>query len=255
VTCPESLRLQAWLDGELDTRAGAEVQRHLAGCAACRQQQLEYQGLRAALRRELPPLQAPALLRQQLRQALDAEDAAHAATRAPAVRAPWRQRPFWLGAAGGFAAAGAALAIVFVLLLFPVARPVVDELLAAHVAALGSPHLVEVVSTDRHTVKPWFAGKADVSPVVADFSQQGFRLLGGRVEALRGQRAAVLVYQHGAHLIDVFCWPAPMVPLPGSTTRRGYHIAFWQSGDLAYAAVSDTDWEELARMERLLRGS
>jgi anti-sigma factor RsiW len=117
-----------------------------------------------------------------------------------------------------------------------------------------SAHLIDVVSTDKHTVKPWFAGHAEVSPAVADFAPQGYKLTGGRVDHLEHQRAAVIVYQHGLHIMNVFCWVAPHGPLPGNTTRHGYHMAFWRSGDLAYAAVSDTGWDELVGLKRLLRG-
>ena len=85
-------------------------------------------------------------------------------------------------------------------------NPLPDELVNAHVRSLMPAHLIDVVSTDKHTVKPWFAGHADVSPVVADFEQQGYRLIGGRVDYLEHQRSAVVVYQHGAHVINVFSW-------------------------------------------------
>ena len=123
----------------------------------------------------------------------------------------------------------------------------------AHVSSLMSAHLIDVVSTDKHTVKPWFAGRAAVSPAVADFASHGYRLTGGRVDYLEHQRAAVTVYQHGPHVMNVFCWSATLGPLPGNATRQGYHLVFWRSGDLAYAAVSDTGWSELLGLERLLR--
>ena len=114
-------------------------------------------------------------------------------------------------------------------------------------------HLTDVVSTDRHTVKPWFAGHADVSPVVADFSEQGYRLLGGRADYLDRQRAAVLVYQHGAHIINVFAWTGGAHGFPQRTTRAGYHLAFWRVGDLEYCAVTDAGWDELTGLVNLLR--
>jgi anti-sigma factor RsiW len=123
----------------------------------------------------------------------------------------------------------------------------------AHVRALMSGHLTDVVSTDQHTVKPWFAGRADVSPVVADFTAQGYVLLGGRADYLDRQRAAVLVYRHGAHIVDVFAWAAGSHGLAAETTRTGYHLVSWRVGDLEYCAVSDAGWQELAALERLLR--
>jgi anti-sigma factor RsiW len=110
-----------------------------------------------------------------------------------------------------------------------------------------------VVSTDKHTVKPWFAGHADVSPVVADFEAEGYRLIGGRVDYLEHQRSAVVVYQHGAHVINVFSWAGRERALPANVTRSGYHLVFWQSGDLEYCAVSDTGLGELLGLVRLLQ--
>jgi anti-sigma factor RsiW len=113
--------------------------------------------------------------------------------------------------------------------------------------------LIDVVSTDRHTVKPWFAGHADVSPVVADFAPQGYTLVGGRADYFDRQRAAVVVYRHGAHTINVFSWAADHAALPKDTTRNGYHLAFFRSGNLVNCAVSDTGWDELNTLVRLIR--
>ncbi len=125
------------------------------------------------------------------------------------------------------------------------ANPLLDQLVSAHVRSLMPSHLIDVVSTDKHTVKPWFTGHADVSPAVADFEPQGYRLIGGRVDYLDHQRSAVVVYQHGAHVINVFSWAGNERALPNDVTRNGYHLAFWKAGDLEYCAVSDTGWDEL----------
>jgi anti-sigma factor RsiW len=103
-------------------------------------------------------------------------------------------------------------------------------------------------------VKPWFAGQTDVSPVVADFEPQGYKLVGGRVDYLEHQRAAVVVYRHGAHVINVFSWSATPRSIAGKVTRNGYHLMFWRIGDLQYCAVSDTGWDELASLTQLLQG-
>jgi anti-sigma factor RsiW len=116
-------------------------------------------------------------------------------------------------------------------------------------------HLTDVVSTDRHTVKPWFAGHADVSPVVADFADRGYRLVGGRSDYFDRQRVAVVVYQHGPHIINVFTFVAGPRALPEFSTRSGYHIACWKLGNLQYCAVSDTGWDELQGLMRLLRAT
>jgi len=121
------------------------------------------------------------------------------------------------------------------------------------VRSLIPAHLIDVVSTDQHTVKPWFAGHTDVSPVVADFAQQGCRLIGGRADYVDHQRSAVVVYQHGRHIINVFSWAASGHSPPEYTTRNGYRMAFWKAGDLEYCAVSDTGRDELLGLVRLLR--
>jgi anti-sigma factor RsiW len=131
--------------------------------------------------------------------------------------------------------------------------PIADELVADHVTSLLSSRLVDIVSTDQHTVKPWFAGHTDVSPVVADFKPQGYELIGGRVAYLEHQRAAVVVYRHGRHVINVFSWAVPQRAIAGEKTRNGYHLVFWKAGDLQYCAASDTSWDELLALVRLLQ--
>jgi len=146
-----------------------------------------------------------------------------------------RIRPFWVGALSGAGGAAIAATFAFLLLVPRFTNPLLDELVSAHVRSLMPSHLIDVVSTDKHTVKPWFAGHADVSPVVADFEPQGYRLVGGRVDYLEHQRSAVVVYQHGAHVINVFSWGGQGRALPADVTRSGYHLAFWKRGTWSIA--------------------
>jgi anti-sigma factor RsiW len=164
-----------------------------------------------------------------------------------------RLRPFWQGAFSGIGGTAIAAGMAFFLLAPALTNPLLDDLVSAHVRSLMPDHLIDVVSTDKHTVKPWFAGHTDVSPVVADFDQQGYRLIGGRADYFDHQRAAVVVYQHGSHVINVFSWAATTGSVPKDTTRNGYHLAFWKTGDLVYCAVSDTAWDELLGLVRLLQ--
>jgi anti-sigma factor RsiW len=244
VQCAESLRLQAAFDGELDPLSAAAIERHAALCPECRALREHLERTRTALR-ALDHGRAPPGLRARIAGMLDEESR-------PGLESRWR-RPFWLGAASGAAGAALAAALAFLALapLTPAGLP--EELTEAHVRSLDAGRLTEVVSTDRHTVKPWFAGRADVSPVVADFAPQGFTLLGGRTARVEKQRAAVLVYRHGAHVIDVFAFAAPRERLPAATSRRGYHIACWKSADLGYCMVSDAGWEEMQALTRLLQ--
>lgn len=251
--CAESVKVQAHFDGELDESSSLDLERHTQHCEECSELLRSLEGRRAMLRRDLPEFRAPVELRARIQRALDIEEASGGVPPKARDRRGWRLPAFWWGNLSGAGAAVAAGALAYLVLTLPIANPLVNAVVDAHVTSLMSAHLTDVISTDKHTVKPWFAGHAEVSPVVADFASQGFRLTGGRVDYLGHQRAAVTVYQHGAHIINVFCWIAPHGPLPGNATRRGYHMAFWRSGDLAYAAVSDTGWDELAALEHLLR--
>lgn len=244
--CAESLRVHAYLDRELEVDEAAAVEAHLEACADCRALLEDLQSFRKRLR-ALPPMRAPDSLRADLTRALDAQAAA---TRPAYSALPWRARPFWQGVLAGAGAAALATCAALWLLLPPSAA-LLDGLVAAHVRSLMSEHLTDVVSSDRHTVKPWFAGHADVSPAVADFTAQGYRLVGGRADYLDHQRAAVLVYQHGAHVINVFSWNAGRRQLPARASRDGYHVVCWQVADLEYCAVSDAGWDELTSLKRL----
>jgi anti-sigma factor RsiW len=252
VQCPESLRTQAYFDGEVDAVAAADIERHVEGCEHCRALLQDLERARTALRRDLTDYRAPPALRARIISALDQEGSAHSGGRKPPGRAAWRMPPFWLGAIGGVGASAIAATLVLLLSTPLLNDPLVDDVVGAHLRSLMPTHLIDVVSTDRHTVKPWFAGHTDVSPVVADFAEQGYRLIGGRADYLDHQRAAVVVYQHGAHVINVFSWAADRHALPRSATRDGYHLIFWQTGDIEYCAVSDAGWEELRGLARLL---
>ena len=259
MTCAEALRVQAYFDGELDPGEAASVGKHLPRCAACRALLAELGETRAALR-GVPALGAPAALRTRVLDALDEEAAsvpgAGATAFAPTKRirgSALRTRPFWFGAFAGLGVAAIAAAMFAFVLLPMSVGPMVEGLLSAHLESLRPQRLVSVVSSEHHTVKPWFGGRADVSPTVADFSAQGFILLGGRADPLLGQRAAVTVYRHGKHAINVFAWANENAFLPEATSRNGYRLLFWRSADLAYCAVSDTTWNALEELRGLIQ--
>jgi anti-sigma factor RsiW len=285
--CAEALRVQAYFDAEVDAVSAVDIERHIEHCAECRALLQDLEQLRSVLRRDSGYVRTPAALRAKLMLALDQESAAETGGAAaapdgtmlprgpapPAVTAlpkgtalpketarprerpaqSWRPRSFWVGALGGIGSTAIAATLAFFLLAPRLTNPLLDELVSAHVRSLMPAHLIDVVSTDKHTVKPWFAGHTDVSPVVADFEQQGYKLIGGRADYLDHQRSAVVVYQHGAHIINVFSWAGNERALPKDVTRNGYHLAFWKAGDLEYCAVSDTGWDELLGLVRLLR--
>jgi anti-sigma factor RsiW len=252
--CAESLRVQAHFDGELDAPSAANMERHGETCDECRALLYDLEQMRTALRKNLTYASTPPALRARILRAVDLEGAVKSSRLHGKPLTGWRPpRPFWKGAFSGIGATAFAAVIAFFLLSPPLSNPIFDELLTAHVRSLMPDHLIDVVSTDKHTVKPWFAGHTDVSPAVADFDQQGYRLIGGRADFFEHQRAAAVVYQHGSHVINVFSWAADRRGLPKNTTRNGYHFVFWKTGDLEYCAVSDTAWGELIVLVRLLQ--
>jgi anti-sigma factor RsiW len=256
VQCPESLRTQAYFDAELDAASAADIERHIEHCDECRALLKDLEQVRTVLRRDAEYARAAPALRARIMQALDEEGGAETIERPSRERSRSRRRPrpFWMGVLGGAGGTAVAATLAFLLLVPRLTNPLLDELVSAHVRSLMPAHLIDVASTDKHTVKPWFAGHTDVSPVVADFEAQGYKLIGGRADYLDHQRSAVVVYQHGAHVINVFSWAGKEGPLPDNATRSGYHLAFWREGDLDYCAVSDTGWDELLGLVRLLRG-
>ena len=267
--CAESLRVQAYFDREVDAVSAAEIERHVEHCSECRELLQDLEKLRGALRSGTSYVTAPPALRSQVLEALDQDtpdqdrDAAtgnETAKSATPRKSPTSRRArilrgssFWTGAFSGIGGTAIAAAIAFFLVMPNLVSPLSNEIVSAHVRSLMPAHLIDVVSTDKHTVKPWFAGHADVSPAVADFEAQGYRLIGGRADYIDHQRSAVVVYQHGAHVINVFTWAANGAHNPGNATRSGYHLAYWQQGDIQYCAVSDTGWDELLGLVRLLR--
>jgi anti-sigma factor RsiW len=263
VRCVEALRVQAYFDSEVDAVSAADIERHIEHCAECGALLRNLEGTRAMIRNVLTYSHAPPQLRARALRALHKEATAVAAPSAKAdkpgrlgSRFGWFQPSFWMGALGGAGGTAiAATALFFVLSPSPNNR-LLDDVLGAHVRSLMPSHLIDVVSTDHHTVKPWFAGHTDVSPVVANFEQQSYELIGGRADYLDHQRSAVVVYQHGQHVINVFSWAAWQAgSLPRDTTRSGYHMTFWMQGDLAYCAVSDTGWDELLGLVHLMRSA
>ena len=247
MACDKALSVQALFDGELDATASAEVENHMTTCAECAALFKDLASTRAALREHAPYYRADAALRSGVARALAKEAGARDSLGAFFART----RQFWAGAISG--GAGAALATV--LLMFTTMAPVNEQLVAdltgAHLRSLMADHLIDVASSDHHTVKPWFAGHADVSPPVADFADQGYALIGGRADYIDGRRAAVIVYRHGKHIINVFAW-AGRETLAGETERNGYHIISWRTADLSFAAVSDTALPELEGLKRLI---
>ena len=172
----------------------------------------------------------------------------------PAV-AQAKRWPWWTLLGSGFAT-GALACLLTVFVVQHGQREqelrsrMVAEVVGSHVRALMAAHLTDVASTDQHTVKPWFQGKLNYAPPVRDFKEQGFPLIGGRLEYLDGQPVAALVYRHGQHAINVFVWPgsAAAGALPG---QQGFHVQQWADGGMQLWAVSDVSPADLETLKRL----
>lgn len=226
MSCKETLHTQSYLDGELNGADAMAVERHLETCADCQVLAANTADLSDALRKVIP-YRAPDALRHRLMQQLDRET-----RRTPA-------RSFWYGAASGGGLSALAAGFALLALLPPSAASLSQSIVEAHAAALTGGKTIMVASSSHHTVKPWLAAHAGISPPVTDFAGQGFVLTGGRTDEVAGARAAVAVYRHGNHDVDLFAWPDRGARLPPSGMVRGFRMAFWKMGDLDYAAVSD----------------
>ena len=198
---------------------------------------------------------APDALRAGIRTQVALAEAGRSDGALPA-KAP-RRRWFdfgWRTASVGFAFG---LACAFVVL--PVVQRMdlnesVDaELVADHVRALQVGPLTEVASTDRHTVKPWFQGRLDYAPPVFDLAAEGFPLMGGRIEHVRGSVVATLAYTRNRHVIDVFVWPSARQQAPVRSVRKGFNVLHWADGSMQHWAVSDLERGEMERFTQLWR--
>ncbi len=216
---------------------------------------LDDQDLSSLIRRHATRHAAPDALRAGIRTQIALADAGRPEPSAPvgAGRGSWLALR-WRTAAVSFAMGLACAAIVL-----PLAQrlnldaPLDSELVADHVRALQVGPLTEVVSTDRHTVKPWFQGRLDYAPPVFDLAAQGFPLMGGRIEHVRGGAVAALAYARNLHSIDVFVWPSTAQSAPVRSVHKGFNVLHWADGSMQYWAVSDLERAEMERFAQLWR--
>jgi anti-sigma factor RsiW len=240
MTCDETLRTQSYLDGELHGAAAQGAEHHLQTCAVCQALAADTADLSDLLRKAARH-RAPDALRGRVAVLLDRES-----MRRPA-------RPFWWGAASGAGAMALAASLAILAILPPSAASLTQAVTDAHARALVKGQTIMVVSSNHHTVKPWLAAHAGLSPPVTDFAADGFALAGGRMDEVAGARAAVMVYRHGNHQIDLFAWPDRGATLPQPGMTRGFRSRFWKSGDLDFAAVSDVDSGAFEKFTALAR--
>jgi anti-sigma factor RsiW len=237
MTCDEAeILLHALIDGELDAGHAREVEDHIAGCAACAERLRAYREMSKAVAGADLRYAAPLGLRRRIEASL------------PQAGAPSRRAVLRGFAMGSAVSAIAATGLVAIVLRNDDAQRIESEVVSAHLRSLQAGHLTDVLSTDQHTVKPWFNGKLDVAPPVVDLTAQGFTLIGGRLDYVDTRPIAAIVYRRRAHVINLF------VAQTASTERhaarletiQGFNIRRWSERGLNYWAVSDLAADELA---------
>jgi anti-sigma factor RsiW len=253
VNCDDArILLHGHLDGELDLVRDLEVERHIEECPRCASEFATLRAMRTRLKDEAFHFEAPQELKDKIRRALPA---------APnrSVGYPSRRSGF-VPRAARFAVP---LAIGAMLTLFIVPRAfgpsgndlVAREVVSSHVRSLMGSHLMDVASTDQHTVKPWFNGKLDFSPPVTDFKNDGFPLVGGRLDYINDRPVAALVYQHAKHVINVFMWPSDRdtTSVERIEPEQGYNVEQMTVAGMNCWIVSDLNQTELKTFAQMIR--
>jgi anti-sigma factor RsiW len=251
MTCDEAeILLHALIDGELDAGNTRAVEDHIAGCPRCAAQLRDYREMSKMIAGADVRYKAPLELRRRIEASLPQQ------AQVPSRRAVLRG--FAMGSA---VSALAATGLVAIVLRSDDEARIQSEVVSAHLRSLQAGHLTDVISTDQHTVKPWFNGKLDVAPPVVDLTAQGFTLIGGRLDYVDARPIGAIVYRRRAHVINLF------VAQTASTERRaaktetlqGFNIRRWSDRGLNYWAVSDLAADELAefgeKFETAMRSS
>jgi len=245
-TCERVLLVQAEFDGELDAAQAANLQLHRAQCSVCQSAEQELTRARELLR-EIPYQTTPDAVRERVLAGLDAvrpkPDLSPARPRFSSRFYSWRHSTM------GFALGSACAAALAFLVLSPAEQSLTEQVIAGHVRALQPGHLEDVLSTDQHTVKPWFDGRIDFAPPVKDLGSAGFPLKGGRLDYIDGRPVAALIYQRDKHVINLFVWPTTRDGLsaPEFAERNGYNVLHWVENNTDLWAVSDVAPDQLRK--------
>jgi anti-sigma factor RsiW len=246
MNCAEcEILLHALVDGELDAGHTRDVETHLATCAGCTERLKALRAMRQSMAVASLKEKAPAHLRSRIEAALPQPTARVIAPRQ--FFQPSRRSFF-----GGFAVGTALSAAVAASLVLTVFRSdqeasVADEVVSAHIRSLQAGHLMDVETSDQHTVKPWFNGKLDVAPPVIDLTSEGFTLIGGRLDYIDGEPVASVVYQRRKHIINLFVAQrlGAAHAAVSDRTIQGYNVRHWSEQGLDFWAVSDLAGDEL----------
>jgi len=228
MTCVEAQPLlDAYLDGELDLTASLGIEQHLESCHECSAGYRKLELLRAEIADADLDFVSDSMLRRL-----------RAATEPKERKSAWRVPAFLVAAA-------AVLVVVFLLPgRFTAGRASMDrEIVDSHLRSLLGDHLIDIPSSDRHTVKPWFQGKIEFAPPVPDLTAEGFVLAGGRLDVIDTRKVAALVYKRREHIINL--WISQENAGQGESEVGGYHLMRWTKDGLTYRAVSDLDVAEL----------
>lgn len=254
MSCEQTLSvLHGYLDGELDAARAAEFERHLLSCPQCVGELEAQETLRSTIQRAGLRERAPEKMRRNLQAAISGT--AEPATEVTPMRQKSSIRPTWW--------LTLAAAAVFVVVLGSRFLPNLTQgrgenemtaaIVDAHLRSLQPGHLEDVISTDQHTVKPWFDGRIDFAPPVRDFVSDGFPLQGGRLDVVRGKTVAVLVYGRRKHIINVFIWPTDERDLSAQQgSQLGYNWIDWRKGGMEFSAISDVSAGDLVDLQKLI---
>jgi anti-sigma factor RsiW len=229
--------LHALLDDELDAANVATVEAHLRTCPDCAAEFEQLKHLHEVIADPALRYAAPAGLRDRIETSLPAT---------ARIANPWPARLGW-GAGGAIAAS---LALMLAMPQPSATGSLEQQMVASHVRSLLADHLVDIPTSDRHVVKPWFNGKIDFSPPTPDLKAAGFPLVGGRLDYIGGRVVPAIVYRRNLHTINVFAWPAGKAPSGETMATDGYTLVHWRQGDLDFWAVSDVAGGDLDQFRR-----